>query len=46
MSKAKFFGEASEALPVLEAGYAGAKSIPEMKEQARNGECAAAFPIF
>jgi RHS repeat-associated protein len=46
IGKAEFLGEASEALPVLEAGYAAGKSIPGVSAQARNGECAAALPVF
>ncbi len=46
MSKAKFLGEASEALPLIETSYAAGSSIPEVSAQARSGECAAALPIF
>jgi hypothetical protein len=45
MSKVRFFGEASEALP-LEAGYAGPRSIPEVTQQARSGECAGRTAYF
>jgi hypothetical protein len=45
-SKAEVLGEASEALPVLEAGYYAGKSIPGRMTEARNGTCAAAFPVF
>jgi hypothetical protein len=46
MSKAEFLGEASEAVPLAETSYAAANSIPEVSTQARNGECAAALPVF
>ena len=46
MSKAEFLGEASEAVPVAEVSYEAAASIPGVAAQARNGSCAAAFPIF
>jgi hypothetical protein len=46
MSKAEVLGEASEALPLAEVSIAAGKSIPEVGEQAREGTCAAAFPIF
>jgi hypothetical protein len=46
MSKAELLGEASEALPLAELSVAAVRSIPEVWEQARNGECAAAFPVF
>jgi hypothetical protein len=46
MKNAKFLGEASEALPVLETGYAAGKSIAPVSQAAREGNCAAALPVF
>ncbi len=45
-SKAEVLGEMSEALPVLQAGYYAGKSIGPVSAEARNGACAAAFPVF
>jgi RHS repeat-associated protein len=45
-SKAEVLGEASEALPVLHAGYYAGKSIGPVSAEARNGACAAAFPVL
>lgn len=46
MSKAEFLGDLSEAVPLIDTSLDAGKSIPGVSEQARNGECAAAFPIF
>jgi len=46
MSKAEFLGDISEAVPLIDTSVAAGKSIPEVSAQARNGECAAAFPIL
>ena len=46
MSKAEFLGDLSEAVIPFDISKAAASSIPEVMGQARNGECAAAFPIF
>jgi hypothetical protein len=46
MSEAEFLGEASEAIPLIETSYAAGSSMPEVSGQARNGEYAAALPVF
>ena len=46
VTEAKFLGDFSEAAPLFEAAYAAVESIPSVKAQARNGTCAAAFPVF
>ena len=46
MAKAELLGELSEVVPLVETSYAASSSIPEVTDQARNGGCTAAFPIF
>jgi RHS repeat-associated protein len=46
MGKTKLLGEASEAVPLIQTSYAAGSSIPQVSSQARNGTCAAAFPMF
>lgn len=43
---AEVLGDASEIVPLVETSVAPTKSIPDVSGQARNGECAAAFPVF
>jgi hypothetical protein len=46
IGKAEVLGKLSEAVPLIQTSYAAGSSIPEVSANARNGACAAAFPLF
>jgi hypothetical protein len=46
MGKAKLLGEAADAYLLLEVSKAAYTARQDVSEEARNGGCAAALPIF